>query len=82
MAAPARKSRSRRRASLSRILGRNLRRACVARGIDAAGLAKLTGRSRRAIERMLAGDSDPTLTVLMEVARSIDVPLADLLRDS
>jgi transcriptional regulator with XRE-family HTH domain len=82
MAAPARRSRSRRGARLSRILGRNLRRACVARGIDAARLAKLTGRSRRSIERMLAGESDPTLAVLVEVARSIDVPLGDLLRDS
>jgi hypothetical protein len=31
---------------------------------------------------MLAGESDPTLAVLVEVARSIDVPLGDLLRDS
>jgi transcriptional regulator with XRE-family HTH domain len=82
MAAPARGPGSRRRAKPSRILGRNLRRACVARGIDAARLAQLTGRSRRSIERMLAGESDPTLAVLVEIARSIDVPLTDLLRGS
>jgi transcriptional regulator with XRE-family HTH domain len=82
MAASSRRPGRKRRANLSRIFGRNLRRACVARGIDAAGLAKLTGHSRRTIERMLAGESDPPLTALVAVARSIDVPLADLLRDS
>jgi transcriptional regulator with XRE-family HTH domain len=64
----------------SRILGRNLRRACKARGVDAARLAELTGRGRRSVERMLAGDSDPNLSFLDRVARSIDVPLTQLLR--
>lgn len=80
MAAPARSSRSRGRAS--RIFGKNLRRACAARGIDAAKLAKMTGCSRRSVERMFAGQSNPTVLLLMQVARSIDVPLAELLRDS
>lgn len=66
--------------AVSQIFGRNLRRACVARGIDAAKLAELTGRGRRSVERMLAGESDPTLSFLEQVARRIDVPLTELLR--
>ena len=79
MAAPSRRSRSRRRAG--RIFGKNLRQACAARGIDAAQLAQLTKRSRRSVERMLAGQSNPTVLLLMQIARSIEVPLAELVRD-
>ena len=82
MAAPSRRSRSRRGADAGRIFGRNLRRACAARRIDAARLAELTGRSRRSVEAMLAGKGNPSLTVLAQLARSIDVPLAELVRDS
>jgi transcriptional regulator with XRE-family HTH domain len=81
MAAPSRRSRSRQRAETRRVFGRNLRRACVARQVDAAKLAELTGRSRRSVVRMLAGESNPTLSFLDQVARSIDVPLAELVRD-
>jgi transcriptional regulator with XRE-family HTH domain len=79
MAAPSRRSSSRR--SVGRVFGRNLRRACAERRIDAAKLAELTGRSPRSIERMLAGKGNPTLRLLVQVARSIDVPLAELVRD-
>lgn len=82
MAAPSRRSRSTRRADAGRIFGKNLRRACVARRIDVPKLAELTGRSRRSIERMLAGESNPRLLLLVQVARAIDVPLAELVRDS
>lgn len=68
------------KSAVGRILGRNLRRACKARGIDAAKLAELTGRGRRSVERMLAGESDPSLSFLDRVARSIDMPLTELLR--
>lgn len=78
--APFRGLKSRRRTSAGEIFGRNLRRACAARGIDAARLAELMGRSRWSIERMLAGEGNPTLSFLWQVAHSIDVRLKDLVR--
>jgi transcriptional regulator with XRE-family HTH domain len=80
MAAPLRRPTSPRRARAGEIFGRNLRRACAARGIDAARLAELTGRSRGSIERMLAGEGNPTLCLLKKIAHSIDAGLIDLLR--
>jgi transcriptional regulator with XRE-family HTH domain len=80
MAAPSRQSRARRRVEAGRIFGRNLRRICVVHNIDAARLVELSGRSRGAIERMLAGKADPTLSLLKHLARSIDVPVAELIR--
>jgi transcriptional regulator with XRE-family HTH domain len=80
MAAPFRRSTNRRRTGAGQIFGRNLRRACAARGIDAARLAELMGRSRASIERMLAGEGNPTVSFLGQVAHSIDVRLIDLVR--
>jgi transcriptional regulator with XRE-family HTH domain len=80
MAAPFRGSTNRLRASAVEIFGRNLRRACAARGIDAVRLAERMGRSRGSIERMLAGEGNPTLSFLGQVAHSIDVRLIDLVR--
>jgi DNA-binding phage protein len=80
MAAPGRRSTSKCRTRAGQILGRNLRRACVARCIDAARLAELMNRSRESIERMLAGDGNPTLGFLQQVAHSIHVRLTDLVR--
>lgn len=80
MRAPFRRSRSRRRTDARQVFGRNLRRACAARDIDAARLAELMARSRRSVERMLAGESDPTLSLIRHVAHSIGVPLTELIR--
>ncbi len=67
-------------ADAGHVFGKNLRRACAARRIDAAKLAELTGRSRRSVERMLAGESNPTLKLVDHVARSIRVPTIELVR--
>ncbi len=80
MAVPFRRSRHSRRTRAGQIFGRNLRRACAARRIDAARLAELMRRSRASIERMLAGEGDPTLEFLWQVAHRIDVRLTDLVR--
>jgi transcriptional regulator with XRE-family HTH domain len=80
MGVPSGRSRRGRRAVPSEVFGRNLRRACAARRIDAAMLAELTGRSRRSVERMLAGKSNPTLSLLQTLAQRIDVPLGELVR--
>jgi transcriptional regulator with XRE-family HTH domain len=80
MAAPFRRSTNRRRTRAGQIFGRNLRRVCAARNVDAARLAELMGRSRGSIERMLAGEGNPTLSFLGQVAHSIDVRLRDLVR--
>ena len=81
MAATFRRSRNRRRADLRQVFGRNLRRACAARHINAARLAELTGKSRRTIERVLAGQGNPTLSFVRQVAQIVDVPLIELFRD-
>lgn len=80
MAVPFRRSRHSRRTRAGQIFGRNLRRACTARCIDAARLAELMRRSRASIERMLAGEGDPTLKFLGQVAHKLEVRLADLVR--
>lgn len=81
MAASLRRPGNRRRAETRRTFGRNLRRACAARDIDAAKLAELTGRSRASIERMLAGQGDPTLSFIRRAVQALDVPFIELLRD-
>lgn len=62
------------------IFGRNLRRACQLRQVDAHALAKLIGRTQQTAKRMLAGHTRPGLAVIDDIARKLDVPLADLLR--
>jgi transcriptional regulator with XRE-family HTH domain len=80
MAVPLRRSGTRRRTRAGQTFGKNLRCTCDTQGIDAARLAELMGRSRGSIERMLAGEGNPTLSFLEQVAHSIDVPLVDLVR--
>jgi transcriptional regulator with XRE-family HTH domain len=80
MAVPFRRSKNRAAHRAGQIFGRNLRRACAARGIDAARLSELMGRSRGSIERMLAGEGNPTLSLLVQAAHSLSVRLEDLVR--
>jgi transcriptional regulator with XRE-family HTH domain len=62
------------------VFGRNLRRACKLRQLDPSALAKLIGRTQQTAKRMLAGRTMPGLAVIDDIARKLDVPLADLLR--
>jgi hypothetical protein len=80
MAVPFRRSRSRRRKRAGQIFGRNLRRHCAARGIDAATLSELMDRSRKSTELMLAGEGNPTLRFIVQLAHRLDVRLVDLVR--
>ena len=80
MAVRVSRSRNRRRTRAGHIFGRNLRRVCAARDIDAARLAELMDRSRESIERMLTGKGNPTLRFLVRVAHRTNVRLIDLVR--
>jgi transcriptional regulator with XRE-family HTH domain len=62
------------------VFGRNLRRVCKSRQLTAAALAKRIGRSQQTVERMLAGESNPGLTIINDIARKLRVPIADLVR--
>jgi hypothetical protein len=44
-------------------------------------LAKRIGRTQQTVERMLTGGSIPGLAVIGDIARKLDVPVADLVRD-
>jgi transcriptional regulator with XRE-family HTH domain len=57
-----------------------LRRVCSDRQLTAAALAKRIGRSEHTVERMLAGESDPGLALIDDIARKLDVPIAELMR--
>lgn len=66
--------------SAGAVFARNLRRVCRARQLDAAALAKRIGRSQKTVERMLAGQSNLGLVVIDDIARKLDLPVADLVR--
>jgi transcriptional regulator with XRE-family HTH domain len=43
-------------------------------------LAERIDRSRATVERMLAGESNPGLAVIDDIARKLDVAVAELVR--
>lgn len=45
------------------------------------GLAELVGLDRRSIQRYEAGTRDPRYGDLLLIARALDVPLAELVRE-
>ncbi len=63
------------------VFGRNLRRVCRARQLSATDLSKLIGRTQRTVERILAGDATLGLALISDIARKLDVPVAELVRD-
>lgn len=67
--------------STGAIFGRNLRRSCRSKGLTAEMVAKRTGYPRSTVQRLLGGELVPGLAVLRHLARKLDTPLSELVRD-
>ena len=64
---------------LGRVLGPNLRRLRVRRGLSLERLARASGVSRAMLSQIELGRSTPTINVLWKVARAVNVSFATLL---
>ncbi|HEX7666683.1 MAG TPA: XRE family transcriptional regulator [Polyangiaceae bacterium] len=59
-------------------LGRNVKELRLARGLTQGQLAKLAGIPRATWANLESGAANPTLTVMLAVARGLQVPLEEL----
>lgn len=66
---------------LKPIVGANLRRLRVRRGLSLERLARASGVSRAMLSQIELGHSTPTITVLWKVARALDVPFSSFLSE-
>jgi len=64
---------------LTPIVGANLRRLRVRRGLSLERLAKLSGVSRAMLGQVELGQSTPTINVLWKISLALDVPFSALL---
>src|SRR5437763_16688885 len=67
---------------LAPIVGKNLRRLRVQRGLSLERLAKASGVSRAMLGQVEPGQSAPTINVLWKISRSLAVPFSALLSTS
>lgn len=67
---------------LKPIVGANLRRLRIKRGLSLDRLAKASGVSRAMLGQIELGQSTPTITVLWKVARALDVPFSSFLTEA
>lgn len=63
---------------LAPVVGGNLRRLRVQRGLSLERLAKASGVSRAMLGQVELGQSAPTINVLWKIARALDVPFSAL----
>ena len=63
------------------LIGRRIRAARVAQGLNLEQLARLTGISAPALSLIETAKRDARVTTLARIARALRVPLADLLED-
>jgi transcriptional regulator with XRE-family HTH domain len=66
---------------LTPIVGANLRRLRVKRGLSLERLATASSVSRAMLGQIELGQSTPTINVLWKIARALDVPFSTLLSD-
>src|SRR5882672_10095488 len=66
-------------ADLTPIVGANLRRLRVKRGLSLERLAKQSGVSRAMLGQVELGQSTPTINVLWKISLALDVPFSALL---
>jgi transcriptional regulator with XRE-family HTH domain len=66
-------------ADLTPVVGANLRRLRVKKGLSLERLAKLSGVSRAMLGQVELGQSTPTINVLWKIALALDVPFSSLL---
>src|SRR5512137_551680 len=64
---------------LTPIVGSNLRRLRVRRGLSLERLAHLSGVSRAMLSQVELGRSTPTINVVWRIARALDVPFSALI---
>jgi transcriptional regulator with XRE-family HTH domain len=65
--------------TLTAIVGSNVRRLRVKRGLSLERLARASGVSRAMLGQMELGQSTPTINILWKVARALDVSFSTLL---
>lgn len=68
-------------ADLTPIVGANLRRLRVKRGLSLERLAKASGVSRAMLGQIELGHSTPTINVVWKIARALDVSFATLITE-
>lgn len=68
-------------ADLTPIVGANLRRLRVKRGLSLERLAKASGVSRAMLGQIELGHSTPTINVVWKIARALDVSFATLISE-
>ncbi len=68
-------------ASLTPIVGRNLRRLRTKRGLALEALSRASGVSRAMLSQIELGQSTPTINVLWKIARALAVPFSALMTD-
>src|SRR3954470_20266277 len=66
-------------ADLTPIVGANLRRLRVKRGLSLERMAKASGVSRAMLGQIELGHSTPTINVVWKIARSLAVPFSALI---
>ncbi len=64
---------------LAPVVGRNLRRLRVQRGLSLERLSKASGVSRAMLGQIELGQSAPTINVLWKIARALDLPFSALI---
>jgi transcriptional regulator with XRE-family HTH domain len=64
---------------LAPVVGKNLRRLRVQRGLSLERLAKASGVSRAMLGQIELGQSAPTINVLWKIARALDLPFSALI---
>jgi transcriptional regulator with XRE-family HTH domain len=67
---------------LTPILGANLRRLRIRRGLSLERLARASGVSRAMLGQIELGQSTPTINVVWKIARSLGVPFSALIGNS
>lgn len=66
---------------LTPVVGANLRRLRIKRGLSLERLAGVSSVSRAMLGQIELGQSTPTINVLWKIARALDVPFSTLLSD-
>jgi len=67
---------------LTPVVGANLRRLRVKRGLSLERLARVSGVSRAMLGQIELGQSTPTINILWKVARALDVSFSTLIADT
>ncbi len=66
---------------LTRIVGHNLRRLRVRRGLSLERLSRASGVSRAMLGQVELGQSTPTINVLWKIVRALNVPFSSVMSD-